>query len=97
IPLRPNLFCPWLLAPIHNWHHQGSNTPIRCTTSCAHKGKPQCSTSVSGQTPLVTNLHLRPMDRAIKQEDWEHSNQLCMLKIKYTRSMTQPLYLWNTS
>uniref|UniRef100_A0ABI0P1L3 Secreted protein n=1 Tax=Bos taurus TaxID=9913 RepID=A0ABI0P1L3_BOVIN len=90
IPLRPNLFCPWLLAPIHNWHHQGSSTPSSCTTSCAHPGRPRCATSFSGQTPLVTTceegqkLHQRPRDRAIKQEDWKPSNQLCTLQIKYT-------------
>ena len=54
IPLRPNLFCPWLMAPIRNWHHQGSSTPNSSTSYCAHQGRPQCSTSFSGQTPVVT-------------------------------------------
>ena len=92
-----------LLALIHNWHHQGSSTPSSCTTSSAHQGRLQCSTSVSEQTPLLTSceegwkLPLRPRDRAIKEEHWKSSNQLCMLQIKYTQFITQTLFLWNTS
>ena len=46
--------CPWLLAPLHNWYHQESCCPSRCTTfTCAHQGKYKCFTNL-GKTPLVT-------------------------------------------
>ncbi|KAJ1057365.1 hypothetical protein K5549_022097, partial [Capra hircus] len=89
IPLRANIFCLWLLAHIPIWHRHGSSIPSSCTTSCAHHCRPQCATSVSGQTPLVTT--------PIKEEDWESSNKLSMLQIKCTGLITQNLCLLNTS